>query len=69
MAYLAVETGATTLTTIGALLNRDVATLSKAVRRLRTKLADDAGLRQEVGRIEEQLRRRGEDNTSRVTTC
>ncbi|MDH3604029.1 MAG: transposase [Candidatus Tectomicrobia bacterium] len=63
VAYLAVETGAATLTTIGALVHRDVATLSHAVRRLRNKLVDHAELRQEVVRIEEQLRRRADDIT------
>jgi hypothetical protein len=63
VAYLAVETGAATLTTIGALVNRDVATLSHAVRRLRNKLVDNTELRQEVDRLEAQLSRRAEGIT------
>jgi REP element-mobilizing transposase RayT len=56
IAYLAVETGAATLTTMGALLNRDVATLSNAVRRLRERLAEDDDLRHEVGSLEKALK-------------
>lgn len=56
IAYLAVETGATTLTAIGELLNRDVATLSNAVRRLRERLAEDADLLREVGSLERELK-------------
>lgn len=63
VAYLAVEMGTATLTTIGALVRRDVATLSHAVRRLRNTLVDNAALRQEVVCLEEQLRKRAGDIT------
>ena len=58
IAYLAVETGAATLTTLGERLNRDVATLSNAVRRLRERLAEDAELRREVGNLKKELERK-----------
>lgn len=55
VAYLAVETGAATLTTMGKLLNRDVATLSNAVGRLRERLVEDADLLREVGNLKGSL--------------
>ena len=54
-AYLALETGAVTLTALGSLLNRDVATLSNGVRRFREKLSENPGLRQETNRLQNQL--------------
>jgi REP element-mobilizing transposase RayT len=55
IAYLALETGAATLTNLGSLLNRDVATLSNGMRRFREKLAENTGLQQQTNRLEKQL--------------
>jgi REP element-mobilizing transposase RayT len=55
VAWLAMETGATTLTEVGARFNRDVATLSNAVRRLRPRLAKEAGLAARTQHMKRQL--------------
>ncbi|MGX2040209.1 transposase [Methylocaldum sp. MU1018] len=50
IAYLALETGAATLTRVGMRFNRDVSTLSTAVNRLRERIRRDPGLATEIGR-------------------
>lgn len=59
-AYLAVETGVTSLTKMGEKMNRDVATLSNAVRRIRERLIDEKDLRTRAQRLESAIRNRQE---------
>jgi REP element-mobilizing transposase RayT len=59
-AYLAVETGVASLTRMGETMNRDVATLSNAVRRIRERLIDEKDLRARVRRLESAIQSRKE---------
>jgi REP element-mobilizing transposase RayT len=55
MAYLVIEHGAGTLTALGTLLHRDVATLSNGARRIRDRLIEDPALLAQVRRIQGTL--------------
>ncbi|MFP4561660.1 MAG: transposase [Thiohalorhabdus sp.] len=55
VAYLAIETGASTLSEAAERMNRDVATMSNAVGRLRGRLAFDPRFAAEVDRLREHL--------------
>jgi len=54
-AYLAVELGAASLTSMGQRFNRDVATMSNRVRQFRRRLAEDKALAEEIRMLQSEL--------------
>jgi putative transposase len=54
-AYLAVELGAASLTSMGQRFNRDVATMSNRVRQFRRRLAEDEALAEEIRMLQSEL--------------